>query len=294
MRHISRLTGEKKKFKDREGYEAHLKDVGVLEALKRRDRSRRVKSGVSRFEISKREASQFYNWAKWDVPAIASVCERQTISLIHPSRGRCHQSWKCMNLWTESCSPHNDVEYIMSLDSDDVGNYLDLTESAIGKVNFRVVVGDNTNVVQALNRGAKVATGDILIYVSDDFECPINWDIVIQQAVKGNDDWVLHVDDGIQKNTATISILSRKYYERFNRIYHPGYISMWVDPDFTEEAKALGKLINRTQDILFKHNHYTVGGIPFDATYAKENSGKAWEHGEKLFYERQANNFGVK
>jgi len=291
MRKISRLTGEKKSFKTREAYQEHLKELGV--SAKKGNRDRRNRKDVSRHAIRKSEVGRQYNWVDWDLPAVAPVTKRQTISLIHPSRGRCFQSFKCVNLWVESCSKHNDIEYIMSLDTDDVKNYIDLTENTIGRVNFKVVVGENTNVVQALNRGAKAATGDILIYVSDDFECLLNWDIVIQQAVKGNDDWVLHVNDGIQQNTATISILSRKYYERFGRIYHPDYISMWVDPDFTCEAKALGKLISR-MDITFKHNHHTIGGLPFDATYAKENSGTAWKHGEKVFYERQANNFGVK
>lgn len=292
MRHISRLTGEEKKFKSREAYSTHLREIGAVKRNRQRDRSRENKHDVSRLASLNRDPSCLFSWSKWDKPEIKPVCERQTISLIHPSRGRCHPSWKCMNLWVESCSGHNDVEYILSLDADDYENYIDMVEHSIGHVDMRVAVNDNKNVVQALNKGAKLATGDILIYVSDDFECPQNWDIVVQEAVKGKDDWVLHVNDGIQQNTATISILSRKYYERFGRIYHPDYISMWVDPDFTCEAEALGKLIKR-MDITFKHNHYMVGGMPYDATYAKENDKAAWDHGEKLFYERQARNFDV-
>jgi len=292
MRKISRLTGEKKVFKDRDTYQTHLREIGVVKRNRQRDRRRSNKADISRVGANRREECHLYKWNTWEKPEVKPVCERQKISLIHPSRGRCHPSWECMNLWVESCSSHNDVEYIMSLDSDDYENYMDLVENTIGHADFRVVVNPNENVVQALNKGAEEATGDILIYVSDDFECPQNWDVVIQEAVQGKDDWVLHVNDGIQQDTATISILSRKYYERFGRIYHSGYISMWVDPDFTCEAEALGKLIKR-MDITFKHNHYMFGGLPYDATYAKENSGKAWTHGEKLFYERQARNFDI-
>jgi hypothetical protein len=161
-----------------------------------------------------------------------------------------------------------------------------------GRIPFKMAIGTNSNVVQALNRGAAISEGDILIYLSDDFECPANWDIVIQRAIGDKDDWVLHVHDGIQDRTATISILSRAYYKRHGRIYHPEYHSMFVDNDFTEEAKAEGKLIRR-MDLMFKHNHYSRGGVPYDETYARENSPEAWAKGEAIFKRRVAAGFGV-
>jgi len=147
--------------------------------------------------------------------------------------------------------------------------------------------------VHALNNAAKLATGDILIYVSDDFECFANYDIAVQQVVKDKgDDWFLLVYDGIQKKTATILIESKKYYERYEYMYFPEYWSMWADPDATEVARRSGKLIDALH-LTFKHNHYSNGGIPFDGTYAKQDGSDAWCHGEKIYHEREGINFGV-
>lgn len=195
-------------------------------------------------------------------------------------------------MWIDYFSPHNELEYILSLDSDDANRYLPVIREMLGYP-LKVVINQNKNVVQALNKGAEQATGDILVYVSDDFECIQNWDIRIQEAVKSRgDDWFLLVNDGIQKTVATIMFVSKKYYERFGYLYYPRYISMFADPDATEVAKRLGKLVDATY-LLFRHNHRSIGGLPGDATSAKHENPAVWARGEKLFNERATRNFDV-
>lgn len=190
-------------------------------------------------------------------------------------------------------SSHNDLEYILSIDSDDAHNYKLVAKELLSFRCLKVVTNPNKNIVQALNAGAVQSTGDVLIYVSDDFGCPPNWDLEIQLAVKDSkfDDWVLFVYDGNQKEWQTISILSREYYKKDGYIYYPEYISMFADPEFTETARHRKKVIDGTH-LTFKHNHYTVGGLPFDATYAKEESKEAWDHGQALFNKRQKMRWG--
>ena len=76
-------------------------------------------------------------------------------------------------------------------------------------------------------------------------------------------------------------------------IYYPEYISMFCDNDWQETARLRGKVIDGMR-LTFKHNHYSVGGLPLDATYRKEESQEAWNHGQALFRKRQKENFGVK
>jgi glycosyltransferase involved in cell wall biosynthesis len=167
-------------------------------------------------------------------------------------------------------------------------------EQVMGKVPLKVVIGQNRSVVDALNNGAKQTTGNVLIYVSDDFECPPAWDLEIQKRLKGrrDEEWVLGVDDGHQHDTQTISILSRKYFERFGHIYHPEYFSVFVDNDFTETARRSGKMVNAF-DLVFRHNHFTHGGLPVDDTYRRQNSPEAYASGKAIFDRRASENFGL-
>lgn len=208
----------------------------------------------------------------------------KTFSLIHPSRGRPRQALECIRLWLWQCSPYDRVEYILSLDHVDCRGYQSLLPHLIGNP-IKLVVGENRTMVEALNLGAKEATGDILIYVSDDFECPPFWDLEILEAVEGKKDFVLDVDDGIQDRVFTITIMSRSYYERLGYMYHPGYMSMFADNDLTEQAKADGVVVP-ARHLLFRHNHPVAGRAQMDATYARQGSSTAWKHGEALFNQR--------
>jgi len=291
MRYVSRIGGKKRYFDTHEEYRAFLDG---LEQTGKRDRSRKKRPRIERDDIWREKRSlakvEFERFTRPDVPR---KYPRETFSVIHPTRGRPHLAAQCFYRWSDLFSHKNDLEYLMVLDSDDAENYLEVIEELMLIPGFRVVIWDNMNVVQALNNGAKVSTGDVLLYVSDDFECPPNWDLEIQKEVKGEKDWVLFVYDGIQRRAQTISILDRVYYSRTGYIYYPEYKSMFADPDFTETAKVLGRSID-AMHLTFRHNHYSIGGVPFDATYAKENSPDAWNHGEALFNRRKAENFGVK
>lgn len=294
MRHIDRSTGKALIFRDKKEYEAHFEDLKTRGLLKR-ERSRKVCKEVARGDEWRAQRKPVLGPARRHKRTEMSRPEDHTrwkFSLIHPTRGRLLPARDCFYLWYDLMSSYNDIEYILSLDTDDAANYLPIVQELMKLANFKVVTSPNRNVVQALNNGAKYSTGDVLIYVSDDFMCPENWDVEIQKAVGKEDDWVLAVYDGIQKRVQTISILSRKYYQRLGYIYYPEYISMFADPDFTETAKAMGKMIDGMH-LTFKHNHHTVGGLPYDETYARENSRVAWDHGEKLFNKRREENFGV-
>lgn len=296
MRYISRLSGKAISFKTKGAYDAYLADLkktGVM--LPDVGVNRRRKGLVRRAE---RQEAKYLSTDPYhlrnnphEVVSPPPGHVPQTFSLIHPTRGRPAPAWECMNLWKDRMSSHNKLEYIISLDRDDADKYQPILKHQ-QDFPLKVVTWDNPTMVAALNRGAKFATGDVLIYVSDDFECPDNWDLKIQSAVGSKIDWVLFVRDGLQEETQTISILSRKYYEHFGYMYYPEYISMWADPDFTQTAIRMGKVIDG-KHLTFKHNHYSVGKAPNDETYQRQNSSKAWVHGETLFNKRKAENFGI-
>ena len=296
MRYMSRLTGETLVFKNKEAYEAHLRDLEKSGVMKEGKPVPKLRPGLLRKarDIERHHTPPFTPAAftRKEIPRPPSQV-RQRFSLVHPSRGRPDQAWECMCRWRAKCSPFNNLEYVLSLDRDDADKYRRTVREMVGTIDLRVVIHDNKTMVEALNVGARVARGDVLIYVSDDFECPDNWDVEIQKCVGKEKDWVLFVYDGIQKSAQTISILSRVYFERFGYIYYPEYMSLWADPDFTETAIRLGKNIDGMH-LLFRHNHYSTGRSAYDPTYAKQDSEAAWKHGESLFQRRAKGNFGVK
>lgn len=98
------------------------------------------------------------------------------ISLLHPSRGRPQQSFKNAKEWIEMAGC--EVELIVSIDeSDPSANKYYGAYEPYNHPQHRVqfLQKENKSVVEATNKAAENATGDILLYLSDDFKCFDNW-----------------------------------------------------------------------------------------------------------------------
>lgn len=209
------------------------------------------------------------------------------ISLLHPSRGRAEKAYQTYRNWIEKSSGEIEIEYLLSLDSDD--NY-DLYKEIFG-IDFHSIIAKNSNLVEASNSVADSCTGDLIVLISDDFDCPENWDLLLLDAVKDKKDFVLKTFDGIQKWIVTLPIMDRTYYEKQGYIYYPEYQHMFCDTDMTHKASLEGKLIVRN-DLVFTHNHYSVGKSEKDCVNTKADL--TWNQGEKVYLERVKNNFGIK
>ena len=214
------------------------------------------------------------------------------ISLIHPSRGRPQKAFEAFSKWLDKSE--DTFEYILSLDSDEPTNtpngssqYLTLFNSRYS--NHRVIVNNNRSAVDAINNAAKAATGEIIIQMADDFECPVHWDEQIRQAVEGKTDWIMKTPNGIQSWTITLPIMDRAYYNRFGYIYYPEYLHMFCDTELSCVADLTGRRIEC--NIPFRHNHYSVTKTTPDEVSRKADS--TWIQGEKLFLERYRRNFDL-
>jgi len=174
----------------------------------------------------------------------------------------------------------HDVEVIISLDADDplLNKYL--------KVFPKSLVNKNRSAVDAINNAAKIATGEIMIVLSDDTECPRNWEMVVNKACDGKEDFVLKTFDGIQTWIVTMPILDRKYYNRYGYIYHPSYLHQFVDTHFTHVADVTKRIVWRN-DILFPHRHKRV----MDEVYRR--SDQTWNHGKKTYIQMLKQNLGL-
>lgn len=218
------------------------------------------------------------------------------ISLLHPSRGRPEKSFNNAKEWIERAGC--EVELIVSIDkSDNWKPYFDLYTPYPHDAKppyWRLHMNDNDSVVQATNNAAKEATGDILLYLSDDFKCFDNWGVAVMKEFENESrPLLIKVDDMLQKFTVpvlTIPIMNRALYERLGYFWHPEYKSMWVDCDLYETVKRIGAM-KFCEYLKFPHEHPANGKASNDETYTR--SAANWSQGEEVFKRRRQLNFPV-
>lgn len=213
------------------------------------------------------------------------------ISLLHPSRGRPQKSFENSREWIEKAGC--EVELIISIDHSDVTHKQYITTYA---VNGRktILCHDNQSVVEATNRAAKESTGDILLYLSDDFKAFDNWGLAVQKEFEGvSEPLLIKVDDCLQKfqvPVLTIPIMNRALYERLGYFWHPEYKSMFVDEDLYWTSNKLNTM-KMCPHLKFEHAHVCVGKAPDDETYRRSSAN--WEQGKAVFQRRKEEGFPV-
>ena len=200
------------------------------------------------------------------------------ITCIHPSRQRAAIANKVRTEWLNKAD--GIVEYVFSLDNDDIQGTL---------YEGNCIYNNNRSAIDAINKAAEIATGDLFVVVSDDFDCPEHWDSLLINELQGKDDYCVKTQDGLQPTLITLPIIDRKYYDRFGYIYNPIYTHMYADTEMTVVAHYLGKVINL--DLFFEHKHYSTGKFKMDKISMRNNS--SYPSGKKIYEQRMKENFGI-
>ncbi|MBX7185728.1 MAG: hypothetical protein K1Y01_11345 [Vicinamibacteria bacterium] len=211
-------------------------------------------------------------------------------SLVHASRGRPDQAGGIVSEWRLAGSGEHEIEHLLSIDDDDPAR--DAYAAVARELPLTLITGPNRTLVQAANRAAERAQGDVLIVVSDDFGCPLRWDAELASIFSERRDLAVLVDDGLGARIMTLPILGRDLYRRLGYAYHPAYHGQFVDEDLTETARALGVLVE-AKHLLFPHRHFSAGRAKLDATYMRHNQPGSWWSGWMTFEQRKLFGFGV-
>ena len=213
------------------------------------------------------------------------------ITLIHPSRGRALKAKDTLAFWLAMSSKQIEIEHILSIDHSD-----DELQKELYMMNFKdslIVISDNTDVVQATNKAARMATGDVLVYFSDDFKCEKDWDLDLYKALILHvlEPRLLKVDDCLQPfhvAILTIPIMTRELYKTLGYFWHQEYMSMFVDEDLYWTCKNNNWIIF-AEHLKFPHEHNCNGKAERDETYIRSEAN--WNQGKAKFAERKALNF---
>ena len=187
-----------------------------------------------------------------------------------------------------------DYHILISVDKDDQS----MSPLPVLDGNYTFVVGNSKNKIDAINRDLNEFDydWDILINMSDDMIfTKKGFDDIIRAEFYNDFNQYLHFNDGNQKcNVCTMHIVGRNYYDRFNYIYHPDYISLWCDVENDIVAKQLGCYKYMGDNIkLFRHLHPAWGLAPQDALSIKTEDRALWVADEITFNKRKIKNFGL-
>lgn len=186
------------------------------------------------------------------------------------------------------------TKIIVSCDVDDISMSEDYVKDVISQYgNVELHYGHNKSKIEAINADLNGVNFDIILLASDDMIPVIKgFDTIIKNKMLEfypDTDGVLWFNDGYQCDKLnTLSILGKKYYERFGYIYNPEYISVWCDNEFMDVANILGKQ-TYFDEIIIKHQHPDWGFGNRDEIHSLNS--KYESHDRMIFTNRKNNNF---
>lgn len=216
-----------------------------------------------------------------------------------PTRGRPDKFFKVLDSYIDKAQNLKQTGFLISLDIDDTSmNNIEVVnklQSYQKKVKLAYFFGESKTKIQAINADIeKVLNWNILLLASDDM-VPVmsGYDEIIRNDMKSNFedlDGVLWYNDGGQNNINTLSILGKKYYDRFNYIYNPEYISLWCDNEFTEVSLILNK-VYKSDKIIIEHQHPVYQKTQYDALYVRNES--YYNIDKEIYEKRKLKNFDL-
>lgn len=220
------------------------------------------------------------------------MSERPLFSIIHPS-ARPGQWRNVYDEWLAKCSHPQDVEYILVADDRWGFESVQFDCPAFGTQVATWNKGRRCY-VDAVNAGARSATGSILIVIADDqFPCE-HWDSLFPRFNVTPAVWAVPTGTPRERERGIVvmPVVSRGWYEKTGYIFYPEYESMFADNDLYAHAKAEGCLIEAYDLPVFPHRHPNwTPGVVIDQPYAEQNRREAWEQGVQIFKRRTQMNF---
>ena len=182
---------------------------------------------------------------------------------------------------------HAEFSVLMAIDSDDSTMADFVLQNGV-----EAAYGTSKSKIEAINRDIPADGWDILINVSDDQLFTIKgFDLDILIAMGNNTDQFLHFPDGfVNERLCTMTIIGKKYYDRFGYVYHPDYSSLWCDNEAQEEAIRLGcyKYVDKH---IFIHNHPAWIGGKVDSQL--EHTQKFYRQDERTYNKRRSLGFPI-
>ena len=224
-----------------------------------------------------------------------------------PTRARCDKFFTVLDSFVSKQSSEHNCHYLVSCDNDDeTMNNPEIIKRLESYDNLSYYFDERAGKIGSVNRDMdKAPKYDIVMQPADDWMALVEgWDKRVVEEMDdcfGDDgDGVVWFFDGHNRETDTLSIMGRKYYERFGYIYYPEYITFWADTEFTAVADLLDRLAF-IPEVLFEHQHadwvhsqgYDGQRRGYDQLYMENDKQEDRDFDEELFHKRKARNFDL-
>ena len=228
-----------------------------------------------------------------------------------PTLARQFKFLQCLSKYVNMASGLHEITFNINCDIDDPTMNNDETNKEITDIFLHqsnrphrskreVNFDKNTNKISAINDHIEPDLYDIIICASDDMIPQVEgWDDEIAKAMQENYpdlDGCVHFNDGYTDGKLiTFSILGRELYKEFGYIYHPDYMSLYCDNEFTQEVTRMGK-VTYVDNVVIKHEHYgekgnsNSGEEDFAARktlYFSGRDGQVFEHRKHLGFPKE-------
>lgn len=210
-------------------------------------------------------------------------------SIVHPS-ARPHE-WKATrDRWMRAMSKIGEAEYVICFDF----GTCDITPKEAAPARLVWNTGRQCS-TDATNHAAQCAVGRCLVVISDDVLPCENWDVELGKigALWGDKECVIRVrtaGTADARGLLAVQILNRRRYERLGYLFHPSYVSMFGDDEFSLHAERDGVIVDAPH-ILMRHLHWTTGEREMDEVYFRQNHRERYHYGRRLLDWRMANGF---
>ncbi len=229
---------------------------------------------------------------------------RQPLKLLFkfPCRGREEMFFDSLNSLHNNIRDRNNYHISLTLDSDDeILNRPEIIEKLKEYPNVSIEWGLSKSKVDAINRSFPDYDYDVVICWSNDmFLTMYGADDIMRDYImdvintREDEDFLIHFPE--KDSMAALNVLyvaTRKYYERFNYIYHPSYLSLWCD----NESLCVAQLLGRYHYIgilgLYEHRNmaYSHYNLQRDELFNHQQS--LWPIDEENFNQRRLKNFDL-
>lgn len=185
----------------------------------------------------------------------------------YPTRSRPEKFKEILQKYVSMLSGKHKIKFIISMDKNDETcnneNMHVFLETIKKNINLEYIYGTSKNKIDACNRDIPNENWKICILISDDMTPIIkNYDeIIINDMQKYFSDYDgclnynVHTSAFEQKiegrgSLMVLSIMGKKYYDRFNYIYNPIYVSLFCDDEQTRVARKLKKIVDINHRII--------------------------------------------
>ena len=205
----------------------------------------------------------------------------------YTTRSRQHLFERGMRSIIDNVSDDN-YEILVTADIDDAAMH---NHSFLHHPKAKTIFGHSTGKINAINRDLDTAKDwDILVNMSDDMVFSYKgFDTIIRDNFD-NLGQCLHFPDQANTPIIVLSVLGREFYNKFNYIYHPDYISLFCDNEQTDVARLIGayKYVNHN---IFEHLHPALGKAMVDAQYQHTES--FYQTDKETYERRKSLNFNL-